>query len=230
MTGCQIAAALAPPQSGLRASAARWRGLFPHPAGIIQQTANRPPIIKPSSTTPTTSTHLHPRLDRLTQTAALALAVVMTLAALAQVGIALAAGLPLFLATALLTLGLVPIALIPTTIAPTVTVSDEGLTIAPLFWRRQSVPWAAVGALKPNPLLPPANTETGRRLISGRRHYEPARGVIVVLPNLPPQYRIVGFFAGEGFTSVITLGSRTHTAYDTLLASIERQLRQAEAG
>lgn len=164
--------------------------------------------------------HPRPLIDRLAQAAALALAGVLTLAAVTLTGIALSAGLPLLLAAALLTLGLVPVALLPTTIAPAVTVTDEAMLIAPLIWRRRSVAWRDIRALKPNPLLPPANAESGRRLVVGRRRYEPARGVIVIIPSLPVQYRIAGFFAGEGFTGVIALGSRTHEDYDRLLAAI----------
>lgn len=148
----------------------------------------------------------------------------MLVAAGIQGMLALAGGYPLFFASAVITLALASIAFMQTALAPPITLHNDGLTLHPVVWRERHVPWSAVRAVRPNPLLPPENTESVRRAVEGRRRYQPARGVLVIIPSLPLQYRIAGFFAGEGFTGVIALGSRTHVNDDSLLAGVQTHL------
>jgi hypothetical protein len=110
--------------------------------------------------------------------------------------------------------------LLLTTATPRVTVSPNGLTIQPLVWREQFVSWDAVQALKDYPLLPPADSEIGRKALAGRQRYRPAQGKMLVIPMLPIQYRVTGYFAGEGFTGVIALTNRTHQEYDKLIKKV----------
>jgi hypothetical protein len=166
--------------------------------------------------------HPHPFLDAVTQYGAALLCAVMVLAAAAQV-LALAIGAPgAFILSALLTLAFVPFTLLLTTATPAVTVTQEGLTIEPRLWRKQFVTWDAVREVKDYPLLPPEDSEAVRRALTGRRRYTPAQGKMLLIPTLPPQYRIAGWLAGEGLTPIIALTNRTHTDYERLIQQIEQ--------
>jgi ABC-type branched-subunit amino acid transport system permease subunit len=178
------------------------------------------------------STHRHPkpRLDRLTQYGAAALIIVMLLAAVFQIVLAVAvAPALLFVMTAIITLLLIPFVLMLTTSTPAVTVAPEGITIEPLIWKSQFVPWQQVKAVKNYPLVPQADTEFTRKAMSGRKRYRPAAGIMLVIPSLPPQYRITGLLTGEGFTSVIAVTTRTHHDYDRLVEKIFTYVEQDAA-
>jgi hypothetical protein len=169
------------------------------------------------------SVHLHPKplLDRVTQYGAAALIVVMLVATVAQIALAMLGGPGgLFVFTGIATLLLVPPVLLLTTATPRVTVSPDGIIIQPLIWKEQLVRWDDVRAIKDYPLLPPSDSEIGRKAISGRRGYRPAEGKMLVIPGLPIQYRVTGYLAGEGFTGVIALTSRTHQEYDKLIKKV----------
>jgi hypothetical protein len=168
-----------------------------------------------------THTHPRPRLDRITQYSATALLIIMALTVPLQILLALL-GTPvfLFLLTGIFTGLLTPFVLLLTTATPEVAVSPEGVTIMPVIWRRRFVPWSSVAAVKEYPLLPGAEAETGRKLMTGRNRYEAAQGVMLVIPALPAQYRITGFLAGEGATPVIAVTNRTHVRYDVLVKKI----------
>lgn len=109
---------------------------------------------------------------------------------------------------------------------PPITLSDEGLTIHPPFWRDHFVDWDAVVEMKPYPLLPTANQEVERRALQGRIKYHVAEGQMLIIPTLPFQYRITGFFAGENAQPVIALTNRTHTDYDDLIVRIRQSCPQ----
>ena len=166
------------------------------------------------------SVHLHPNplLDRFTQYGAVGLILVMLVATPLQIALGLL-GLPggLLVFTGIATLLLTPPVLILTAATPQVTVSSEGITIQPLIWKERFVPWREVQAIKDYPLLPPSGSEVGRKALAGRRRYRPAQGKMLVIPGLPVQYRVTGYFAGEGFTGVIALTNRTHRDYDKLI-------------
>lgn len=169
------------------------------------------------------SVHLHPNplLDRVTQYGAVALVAVMLVATPLQI-VLLLVGAPggLFLFTAIATLLLTPPVLLLTTATPRVTVSPDGITIQPIIWKEKFIPWSEVQALKDYPLLPPSDSEVGRKALAGRQRYRAAEGKMLVIPTLPVQYRVTGYFAGEGFTGVIALTNRTHAEYEKLIKKV----------
>jgi hypothetical protein len=168
--------------------------------------------------------HGHPnlRLERVTQYGALALIIVMLLGAAGQVGLALS-GLPLglLLITGIITLLLIAPVIMLTTATPAVSVSAEGIQIEPMIWRSRLIRWEEIRAIKPYPLLPPADVEVGRKALTGRRRYRPAEGIMLIVPSLPLQYRFTGLFAGEGFVGVTALTNRSHTGYERLVKTVE---------
>jgi hypothetical protein len=168
---------------------------------------------------PSTHRHPNPWLDRLTQYTALTL-LILILISLPLQGVLVLAGAPVFGLVALFTLALAPFVLLLTITTPAVTVAPDGLTVQPRIWKTQVVPWAAVRAIKPYPLLPPADAETSRRYLAGRTKYQPAEGLMLIIPTLPLQYRITGLLAGEGWTPVIAVTNRTHTQYPVLVKKL----------
>ena len=174
------------------------------------------------------SSHVHPNpaTDRIAQYGGIALAVVMVAAALGQIVLA-TVGLPLFLLSGLVTLGLIAPVMMLTSATPAVRVSAEGITIQPRVWRERFVGWEDVRAIKDYPLLPSKDAESGRRAMVGRKRYRPAEGKMLVIPSLPLPYRFTGFFAGEGFTGVIGLTNRTHTDYDALIKQVNKYSKRS---
>lgn len=169
------------------------------------------------------STHPNPLLDRITQYGAAALVAVMLLTVPLQIFLAFSIRPPLlFILTAIFTLLLVPFVLLVTASSPAVQVAANGLTIHPLIWKTQFVPWSSVTAVKNYPLLPQSNAEFTRKAATGRKNYRPAEGIMLVIPELPPQYRIAGVLCGEGLTGIIAVTNRTHTNYDRLVQQIDQ--------
>lgn len=169
------------------------------------------------------STHLHPNpaIQRWTHYVIATAMLVIVAAVPMQVALALLIpGAPLFYVTAVLTLLLLLPLLMQSAAAPAVTISEEGITLQPILWKAQFVPWSAVHAIKPYPLLPPPDGETIRKVMVGRKSYRPAQGIMLVIPGLPLPYRATGFFTGEGFTSVVAFTNRTHQQYDQLVYNI----------
>jgi hypothetical protein len=173
------------------------------------------------------STHSHPNptTDRIAQVGGLVLAIVMVAAGLGQIALAFV-GLPLFLLSGIITLLLIAPVMLLTSATPAVTVAPEGITIQPRVWRDRFVRWEQVRAVKPYPLLPPKDVETGRRTFVGKRRYRPAEGIMLVIPALPFVYRFTGLFTGEGFTGVIGLTNRTHTEYEALVGQVEKYTKE----
>jgi hypothetical protein len=173
------------------------------------------------------SAHPKPWLDRLTQYGAVVMLVFILVSVPVQLVLALT-GLSLFAWTAIFTLLLGPFVLLLTVATPAVSLSAEGLTIQPMIWKTRFVPWSAVKAVKPYPLLPPPDTEISRQHLSGRKNYRPAAGMMLVLPDLPLPYRVTGVLAGEGFIPVIAITNRTHTGYDRLVKQIRKHVGESE--
>jgi hypothetical protein len=168
------------------------------------------------------SNHPHPKptLNRLIQYGALAVTIVLAVSAPLQVIIALAVPAGLFVCSAFVTLLLAAPVLMLTAYAPAVTVDADGLTLQPAIWRERFVPWQNVQAVKRYPLLPAEEAEVTRRIAVGRQNYRPAQGIMLLIPELPPQYRIAGFFAGERAAPVIALTTRAHSNYDALMQTV----------
>lgn len=166
--------------------------------------------------------HPNPSLNRLTQYGGLLLVILMLVVAVGQLALALV-GFPIavLLITSLITLLLVMPVMMLITASPAVSVSREGIVIEPVVWRARTIGWDEVAAVKIYPLLPPSDTEIGRRALAGRSRYRPAEGIMLVIPSLPPHYRFTGLFTGEGFTGIIALTNRTHSDYARLVALVE---------
>lgn len=166
--------------------------------------------------------HPNPAAHRLNQRAAALLLIVMVFAGIGQIVLVLlGVPAPLFVITGLLTLALTLPVILLTVQSPAVTVTPEHLTLHSAVWGDQTVEWSSVLAVKPDPLLPPVGAETLRRAAAGRANYRPAEGILVVIKDLPFSYRVVGFFAGEGWRGAVRLGSRTHQQYPRLVELIE---------
>jgi hypothetical protein len=172
--------------------------------------------------------HPNPRAQALQERGAAALAGVMQLAALLALLFAFSdTRLFLLIGVALALLALMLPVLMLTAASPALEVTDDALILHPRVWRSRAVPWSAVRALKPHPLLPLPESESMRRTMVGRANYQPVCGVLIVIPSLPLPYRILGVFAGEGFTGAIALTSRTHADYDAALREIEARSGKA---
>jgi hypothetical protein len=171
------------------------------------------------------STHEHPnpRLNRAIQYGALVVTVLLLAAAPLQVLLTIV-GAPggLFVCSAFFTVLLAMPVLMLTAYAPAVSVDDEGITLHPAVWKDRFVPWDAIRAVKVYPLLPTQDQEVSRRAFVGKRRYRSAAGIMLVIPGLPPQYRIAGFLAGERAAPVIALTNRAHSDYDRLVQSVLR--------
>jgi hypothetical protein len=169
------------------------------------------------------STHSHPNptIERLTQYGAAVLLVVMLLAVVAMVALVLRDMrlLLLGLAAVFVLLLALPI-LMRTTITPALTVSDDGLTITPIIWKPVRVAWDDVRAVKAYPLLPAPGSEVGLKALIGAKRYRAPEGKLLVIPSLPMQYRVNGFFCGEGLTPVIAFTNRTHIDYEALVKTV----------
>jgi len=157
----------------------------------------------------------NPRGYRISQWVLAATAGVLAISALPQVFLAFAIpGGGMFVLTALLSLALILPIVLMMSATPPITLSREGFTLQPGIGKPTTVLWAAVKEVKPYSLLPPEDSETTRRLMVGRKNYRPAAGTMLVCEGLPWRYRIVGGFAGEGFTPVVAVTNRTHAEYD----------------
>ncbi|TVR19356.1 MAG: hypothetical protein EA396_12630 [Anaerolineaceae bacterium] len=166
--------------------------------------------------------HSHPKplIDLLSQTAAVVGVGAIALCVPALVGIVLR-GAPhgfLLIIPVLCALGL-PL-LMQIVLAPAVTPTDDGLHIQPRFWPDRFVRWDDVRAVRLFPLLPAEDAEVVRRAAVGRRHYQAAQGIMLVIGGLGWPYRIAGVFAGAGGQPVIALTNRAHTDYDRLVQAI----------
>lgn len=164
-----------------------------------------------------THTHPNPLLAQVTQYGAMAVFVIMLLSVPLQIVLTLL-GAPggLFVFAALVTLMLSPVVLMLTAVSPPVTLDADGVWLEPVVWRRRFVPWEAIEAVKVYPLLPSADGEVQRRAFVGRGNYRAPEGIMLVVPGLPPQYRVAAYFAGEGGKAIVALTNRTHTDYPKL--------------
>lgn len=169
---------------------------------------------------PRTHKHPKPTIDRLSQIVSLVGAVLL-LAAIPILAVLVLLGAPGgFLLALPLLVGLSLPLLMRTAVSPTITVTEEGLALKPLIWRERVVAWDAITSVQVFPLLPSVDEEVTRRVAVGRLNYRPAGGLMLVIPGLPPQYRIAGFFAGVASQPIIALTNRAHAEYDTLVEAV----------
>ena len=169
---------------------------------------------------------LHPRAYAVSQSVTAAAIAALAASAPFQVFAGLMIpGAGLFVITALLSLLLIWPLLLNLRATPPVTLDDSGITLTPRIGRAAFVAWETVREVKPYPLLPPPETETMRRAMTGRRKYAAAEGIMLTGDSLPWPYRAVGWFAGEGFRGSFAVTSRSHRDYPKLKAAIERHLK-----
>lgn len=172
-------------------------------------------------------THPNSRVQALQERGGAALASVMLLASLIAFLLALSnPRLILMFGAGLTLLALTAPVVMLTAASPAIEITDDALILRPLVWRRRALPWGSIRAIKPHPLLPLPESETARRRLVGRRKYQPARGMLIVIPSLPLQYRILGLFSGEGFTGAIAITSRTHNDYDAAISAIRDHMER----
>lgn len=136
-------------------------------------------------------------------------------------------GAGMFVVTAVLSLLLALPLLLALRATPPVTIDDAGLTLTPRIGRPARVAWDAVREAKPYPLLPPSETETLRRAAAGRKKYAAAEGIMLTSDALPWPYRVVGWFAGEGFRGAFAVTNRMHADYPRARAAIQRAIGAA---
>jgi hypothetical protein len=169
--------------------------------------------------------HPRPALDRAAQWAAVLAAGTVAVAGAALAVLGVAAGAPLFAAAGvLLALGFTPVVLLPTVRAPAVTLTEAGLVIRPRIFPAHTLAWGDVRAVHDDPFLTPASAEGLRRIAQGRRHYAPARGVLVVSAALPVRYRILGVLGGLGWVGAFSIGTRTHQRADEAMAVLRARV------
>lgn len=173
---------------------------------------------------PSTHQHPNPTLSRIIQYGAIIVAALMVISAPLQALLTLA-GAPGggFILSAIFTVILAGPVVMLTAVAPPVSINQEGITLHPVVWKERFIPWGEVAAVKVFPLLPTVDTEVNRRWLVGRKNYTPADGLMLVIPSLPLQYRIVGFFAGVRAQPVIAVTNRAHTDYEKLAKAILNQ-------
>jgi hypothetical protein len=169
---------------------------------------------------PNTHSHPKPRLNRAIQYSIMVVFSVMIISAPLQVLLALLTSGWLFILSAFFTLLLSLPVLMISAYAPAVSVNDEGITLHPVIWAERFVPWKDIRAVNVYPLLPTSDTEIARKFVIGKKNYATADGIMLVIPGLPPQYRIVGFFAGEHAAPTIALTNRAHINYETLIKTV----------
>jgi hypothetical protein len=167
-----------------------------------------------------TFTHPSPTIDRISQIISF-LGACLLLLALPLFLLLVLAGAPggfllVGVVAAVLSLPL----LMRTAVAPALAINDDGLVLQPLIWRDVAVPWAAITAVTRFPLLPSEDAEVTRKIAVGRRNYNPADGIMLVIPALGWQYRIAGFFTGASGQPVIAVTNRAHTDYQALVKHI----------
>jgi len=171
-------------------------------------------------------THNHPNmlLKRAIEYGAIGIVIVMLLSALGLLLLPAISSAPGgFAFAAVLVLLLMPAVLMLTAYAPPVSVDKDAITLHPMIWQDRRVPWSDVSEVGVYPLLPREDTEIPRKYVVGTRNYKPAAGILLVIPSLPWQYRIVGFFAGVQSRPAIALTNRAHVDYEHLLQAVLQQ-------
>lgn len=116
--------------------------------------------------------------------------------------------------------------LLPLTLAtsatPPITITEDGIELRPMLWSNMQVNWQDIVDVKNYPLLPSEDSELLRKGMVGRKNYQVAGGMMLVVNKLPLNYRVVGFFAGEGFRPAIAFTNRSHENYAQLITEFDR--------
>lgn len=161
-------------------------------------------------------------LYRAQQIGALFIVALMILAILGLVVLSVILAAPLLgLMAFVLGLLLLPV-FMQLSVAPPLRVNGDGIEIHPLVWHTQTIAWVEIEAVLPHGLLPTSDQEVFKRVLQGRNNFEAAAGVMLRVPHLPWQYRIVGFFVGQPGQALIAVTNRSHRDYWYFLDQVER--------
>ena len=173
--------------------------------------------------------HPNPRLDAIRQVGGALLAALMALsgALLILAGVA-EPRLFLLIFAGIAVWALIAPILMLSAASPAIEITDAALIVRARVWGRHAVPWSAIRTIIDHPLLPKEDGEKVRRAVVGRTRYQPERGKLIVAPPLPLPFRMLGKFAGVGFTGAIAVTSRTHRGYDRAIAEIEARWKAAQ--
>lgn len=172
---------------------------------------------------PTHYPHPNPPAHKLEQYMLLSLGITMLVAACLLVVVAFLIPAPLFVIMAALIVLLSAFVWMRLVVAAPVSISREGLNVQPVIGKERFVAWSDVQEVKPYPLLPREHTEVVRRTMVGKRKYQEAAGVMLIINGgLPPQYRIASMLSGEGGKPIIVLTNRTHADYAELVERVRQ--------
>jgi hypothetical protein len=177
------------------------------------------------------SQHHFPRLWlRRVVTWALAAAIAfMSLALIVQIILAFTLS-PLFFGGALFSAILLIPLLMRTVLHPAIDVMADGLTVNPMLWPAQNVPWEALTGITAHPLL--YNDDAMGKTLHGK-NYRPREGAVILVSRdagLWFPYRIIGGVAGAGNTPAFAISSTTHTDYAGLIAAIRARVPDSHFG
>lgn len=148
------------------------------------------------------------------------LTILMLIAVIALIVLAITLPAPLFGLMALVVLLLTAPVAMQLSVSPPVIVEADGILVQPLLWPERRIAWDQIDAIRPYGLLPSQDQEVLKRVLQGRNNYEAARGVMLLSPSLPLQYRIAGYFVGQPGHSLIAVTNRTHQDYNSFLEAL----------
>lgn len=173
-------------------------------------------------------THPNPKLNYLAHAIARVMVGMLWLSVVAQLFLVALLSAPVMLFSALLTAILSAPLLMFLYATPPIQLTQSGLKICPPYGKSQFIPWAAIHEIRDYPLLPTPDQEAERRIWVGRKHYQPARGKLLLVVGLPWPYRVMSFFAGVYPSPAIAITNRTHMNYDQLVKVIYQYTDQKD--
>lgn len=165
-------------------------------------------------------THPYPHLNRLAHLIVRVMLGLLWFTIPVQILLAALLSAPMMLFSALLSAFLSLPLLMFLYATPPLRLADDALTICPPYGKPQHVPWAAIYEMRDYPLLPTPDQEIERRAWLGRKHYQPARGKLLLIRGLPWPYRALSIFVGVYPSPAIAITNRTHQHYDQLVQTI----------
>jgi hypothetical protein len=173
-------------------------------------------------------THPNPIQYQLEQWGALLLALLMFFASVGLFVLAFLIPAPLFGIMSLLVLLLLAPVLMLLLVTPPVQIEADGLRIKPRFGKERFIAWGQIERIEVYPLLPTANQEVLRQALVGRKQYRAAEGIMLIVPTLPAQYRIAGFFAGQKGAPILAFTNRSHSDYYALKEEILKSTEKSQ--
>lgn len=173
--------------------------------------------------------HPNPALYRAQQWAFAVALVTMLISAPLLLLLGILANALLFVLSALCVVLLVFPVILGMSATPPLSLDEQGITLLPFWGKPVRVLWSQVQAYKPYSLLPFSDSELERKMLQGRKRYQAAQGMMLVVDGLPFVYRVVAYFAGEYPKGVFAVTNRTHAEYARLVQALDRHLPKAHA-